>query len=99
MLSHLPSQLGFVPLVQLASWVLSHLSSLLHTIIAEELLSKNEKEKQGAKSALNIPYKEIEFGRALDRGAFGEVYYGLWRGNDVAIKVCDAVLVIAIIIK
>lgn len=58
-------------------------------LIAEELLSKSEEEKHGGRSTLNIPYNEIEFGRALDRGAFGEVYYGLWRANDVAIKVCS----------
>lgn len=47
----------------------------------------------GRNSALNIPYDEVEFGQALDRGAFGEVYCGLWRGNDVAIKVCIASVV------
>ena len=42
---------------------------------------------QGRSSALNVAYDEITFGRALDRGAFGEVYCGQWRGNEVAVKV------------
>ena len=50
----------------------------------EELLKDSD---SGRNSTLNIPYAEVKFGRALDRGAFGEVYSGVWRGNDVAIKV------------
>jgi len=26
-------------------------------------------------------------GKSLDRGAFGEVFYGVWRDNEVAVKV------------
>lgn len=50
----------------------------------EELLKEGY---QGRSSALNVPYEEITFRHALDRGAFGEVYCGQWRGNEVAIKV------------
>lgn len=53
----------------------------------------------GRNSALNIPYNEVEFGRALDRGAFGEVYRGVWRGNDVAIKVCMYVALCYLVLK
>lgn len=45
------------------------------------------KDGGGRELALNIPFSEVKFGKTLDRGAFGEVYCGLWRGNDVAIKV------------
>lgn len=55
-------------------------------MIIEELL--HDSGATGRVSALNIPHGEINFGPALDRGAFGEVYCGSWRGNDVAIKVC-----------
>ena len=37
---------------------------------------------------LSIPLQEIQFEEPLDRGAFGEVFRGYWRGNEVAIKVC-----------
>ena len=47
---------------------------------------------QGKSSTLNVPYEEIIFKQALDRGAFGEVYCGQWRGNEVAIKVGTAML-------
>ena len=36
---------------------------------------------------LNVPFTEIRMGRSLDRGAFGEVYHGFWRDNEVAVKV------------
>ncbi|KNC56031.1 TKL/DRK protein kinase [Thecamonas trahens ATCC 50062] len=33
-----------------------------------------------------IEMADVEFGRFLGRGAFGEVWYGVWRGTEVAIK-------------
>ena len=42
-------------------------------------------------SALHVNYGEIEVGASLDRGAFGEVFKGVWRGNDIALKVCVCV--------
>ena len=38
-------------------------------------------------TALNVVYSDILMREELDRGAFGEVCRGSWRGNDVAIKV------------
>ena len=38
-------------------------------------------------TVLNVNYEEVEIQEALDRGAFGEVYVGRWRGNEVAVKV------------
>ncbi len=38
-------------------------------------------------SALHVDFDEIEMGPSLDRGAFGEVFKGRWRGNDIAVKV------------
>jgi len=33
-----------------------------------------------------IPYEELEFGKVLGQGSFGEVRAGYWRGTEVAIK-------------
>ncbi len=41
-------------------------------------------------SALHVNFTEIEMGPSLDRGAFGEVFKGRWRGNDIAVKVYRA---------
>lgn len=38
-------------------------------------------------TVLNVNYEEVEMQQSLDRGAFGEVYVGRWRGNEVAVKV------------
>ena len=38
-------------------------------------------------TVLNVNYEEVEILQSLDRGAFGEVYVGRWRGNEVAVKV------------
>ena len=38
-------------------------------------------------TVLNVNYEEVEIQESLDRGAFGEVYVGRWRGNEVAVKV------------
>ena len=50
----------------------------------EELLMKGGSSKE---RTLNIPYHEVQIGKSLDRGAFGEVYHGFWRDNEVAVKV------------
>lgn len=38
-------------------------------------------------TALNVVYSEVAVKEVLDKGAFGEVYRGSWRGNEVAVKV------------
>ena len=38
-------------------------------------------------TALNVVYGEVEVEEVLDKGAFGEVCRGRWRGNEVAVKV------------
>eukprot|EP00002_Diphylleia_rotans_P026513 TRINITY_DN5290_c0_g1_i4.p1 TRINITY_DN5290_c0_g1~~TRINITY_DN5290_c0_g1_i4.p1 ORF type:complete len:2519 (-),score=450.95 TRINITY_DN5290_c0_g1_i4:111-7667(-) len=35
---------------------------------------------------MHIPFKDMEFKELLGSGRFGEVYHGVWRGADVAIK-------------
>jgi serine/threonine protein kinase len=37
-------------------------------------------------TALNVVYGEVEVEEVLDKGAFGEVCRGRWRGNEVAVK-------------
>ena len=53
-------------------------------IFADQLLKKKT---TGRNHVLNIPFNEIHMGRSLDRGAFGEVFHGVWRDNEVAVKV------------
>ena len=57
---------------------------IMHFFVLEELLKERSNVRS---SALNVPYQEITFRHALDRGAYGEVYCGQWRGNEVAVKV------------
>ena len=38
----------------------------------------------------NVDHADIEFGSPIDRGAYGEVFRGVWQGTDVAIKVFSA---------
>lgn len=38
-------------------------------------------------TALNVAYSEVAVQEELDRGAFGAVCRGNWRGNNVAVKV------------
>ena len=45
-------------------------------------------------SALHVNFSEIAMGQSLDRGAFGEVFHGRWRGNDIAVKVGGCVGVV-----
>jgi serine/threonine protein kinase len=37
--------------------------------------------------SLRIGYGELQLGRVLGKGFFGEVRQGTWRGSDVAVKV------------
>ena len=37
-------------------------------------------------TARNISYSEIQFNELIDRGAHGQVFRGVWQGNDVAVK-------------
>ena len=34
----------------------------------------------------NIAWKELQVGRLLGQGKFGEVYLGTWQGRQVAVK-------------
>ena len=38
----------------------------------------------------HVDHSDIQFGNPIDRGAYGEVFRGVWQGNDVAIKVFSA---------
>lgn len=60
------------------------LNVTLRDLIAE-LTSR--KPLQAVGTTLNVNYSDIEVGEPLDRGAFGEVYRGKWKGNVVAVKV------------
>lgn len=40
--------------------------------------------------AQHVDHADIQFGAPIDRGAYGEVFRGVWQGNDVAIKVFSA---------
>ena len=39
---------------------------------------------------LDINFDDLQLGKMLDRGAFGEVYRAKWRDNEVAVKVFSA---------
>ncbi len=41
----------------------------------------------GADQSLRIGYGELQLGKVLGKGFFGEVRQGTWRGSDVAVKV------------
>ena len=41
-------------------------------------------------AAQHVDHSDIQFGNPIDRGAYGEVFRGVWQGNDVAIKVFSA---------
>lgn len=40
--------------------------------------------------AQHVDQADIQFGSLVDRGAYGEVFRGVWQGNDVAVKVFSA---------
>jgi len=48
--------------------------------------SKQRGDGGGGADFDEIPMSELEFGRQIGRGAFGEVFRGRYRGTDVAIK-------------
>ena len=41
---------------------------------------------EGFSSSLEIPYQELEFGKPIGEGGFGQVFKGTWRYESVAIK-------------
>eukprot|EP00002_Diphylleia_rotans_P037319 TRINITY_DN832_c0_g1_i12.p1 TRINITY_DN832_c0_g1~~TRINITY_DN832_c0_g1_i12.p1 ORF type:complete len:2157 (+),score=329.35 TRINITY_DN832_c0_g1_i12:121-6591(+) len=49
----------------------------------QQLAIISQKEK---KLYASIPFSELELGRLLGTGSFGEVYAGVWRGANVAVK-------------
>lgn len=62
------------------------LVSLLYTSVE---LSRIDKGPSGVRllPTQHVNHADIQFGDAIDRGAYGEVFRGVWQGNDVAIKV------------
>ncbi len=48
-------------------------------------------------SALHVDFSEIEMGPSLDRGAFGEVFRGYWKGNDIAVKVIYVPIIVSLV--
>ena len=41
-------------------------------------------------SKSQVPYSDLLFERSLGKGAFGEVFFGHWKGIPVAMKVCKS---------
>ncbi|ELR24935.1 protein kinase domain containing protein [Acanthamoeba castellanii str. Neff] len=49
--------------------------------------SSDESEGASLDQSLRIGYGELQLGKVLGKGFFGEVRQGTWRGSDVAVKV------------
>lgn len=41
---------------------------------------------EGLRVSINIPYRELKFGKELGSGSFGKVFKGTYQGKEVAIK-------------
>lgn len=53
-------------------------------------LSRVGKSPSSGLPTQHVDHADIQFGSPIDRGAYGEVFRGVWQGNDVAIKVFSA---------
>eukprot|EP00002_Diphylleia_rotans_P028911 TRINITY_DN5847_c0_g1_i1.p1 TRINITY_DN5847_c0_g1~~TRINITY_DN5847_c0_g1_i1.p1 ORF type:complete len:2350 (+),score=427.40 TRINITY_DN5847_c0_g1_i1:170-7219(+) len=67
------SSVGALALVAIVGYKIYH----------DKVSSMQSREKQ---MKMMIAFDDLEFGRVLGSGAFGEVFAGKWRGSDVAIK-------------
>ena len=61
---------------------------MISVILAVELSHIDEGGRGGRwMPTQHIDHADILFGEPIDRGAYGEVFRGVWQGNDVAVKV------------
>ncbi|EGR32266.1 protein kinase family protein, putative [Ichthyophthirius multifiliis] len=53
-------------------------------------------QQSGINKNFIISFKELEFGKKIGEGSYGEVYQGNWLGQDVAIKIINIIEDIAL---
>ena len=61
----------------------------MNYVISAVELSHIDKEGSGGRwmPTQHVDHADIQFGEPIDRGAYGEVFRGVWQGNEVAVKV------------